>query len=173
MRFCIPRQRQRRNCALLQNSPSRILVDAGFSASRLGLLWAGSASRLTDRRGLPHARTRRPHRGSAACRAIRTSRSSPITPRRARPGRIEASPRLACFETGARFRFRDLEIESFAVPHDAHDPVAFSARNGRMTCSRRPGASLGDDLVMLRNMSGSASGRQTSSSSEANYCRRC
>jgi len=43
---------------------------------------------------------------------------------------LKHHPDWQCFETGARFRFRDLEIESFAVPHDAHDPVAFLFTHG-------------------------------------------
>lgn len=34
-------------------------------------------------------------------------------------------PSWQIFQTGSRFRFRDLEIDSFSVPHDAHDPVGF------------------------------------------------
>ena len=34
------------------------------------------------------------------------------------------------FETGCRFRYRDLEVDTFAVPHDAQDPVGFRFSHG-------------------------------------------
>ncbi|MEJ1972373.1 MAG: MBL fold metallo-hydrolase [Lacunisphaera sp.] len=34
------------------------------------------------------------------------------------------------FETGASFNFRDFEVRSFAVPHDAQDPVGFLISHG-------------------------------------------
>ena len=34
------------------------------------------------------------------------------------------------FETGGTFRFRDLEVSSFSVPHDAQDPVGFLIAHG-------------------------------------------
>jgi phosphoribosyl 1,2-cyclic phosphodiesterase len=34
------------------------------------------------------------------------------------------------FETGTCFRFRDLEIQSFSVPHDAQEPVGFVFASG-------------------------------------------
>ena len=34
------------------------------------------------------------------------------------------------FETGGTFRFRDLEVSSFTVPHDAQEPVGFLISHG-------------------------------------------
>jgi phosphoribosyl 1,2-cyclic phosphodiesterase len=50
------------------------------------------------------------------------------------------SPRWSIFATGSKFQFRDLDIESFSIPHDAHDPVGFrftSGHDGDLFAPRR------------------------------------
>jgi len=39
--------------------------------------------------------------------------------------KLKHRPEWSLFQTGASFAFRDLVVESFSVPHDAHDPVGF------------------------------------------------
>jgi len=38
------------------------------------------------------------------------------------------TPRLDCFQAGARFTVGDFEVQSFTTPHDAIDPVGFTIR---------------------------------------------
>ena len=45
--------------------------------------------------------------------------------RQALPPTGEAQPAFEIFRAGQKFAIKDLEIESFTVPHDAADPVAF------------------------------------------------
>ncbi len=47
----------------------------------------------------------------------------------------ETTPRLERFQAGERFTVGDIEIDSFTIPHDAVDPVAF--------CFRAEGLKLG------------------------------
>jgi phosphoribosyl 1,2-cyclic phosphodiesterase len=44
--------------------------------------------------------------------------------------RCSPGPQWQIFETGASFQFRDLDIESFSIPHDAQDPVGFRFTSG-------------------------------------------
>jgi phosphoribosyl 1,2-cyclic phosphodiesterase len=132
MRFCILGSGSEGNCALLQTEQARVLVDAGFSARRIGQLLEGIGESLDriDAVFLTHEHgdhtaginglSRHPHikifANHATARAVQAG--------------LKHHPDWQCFETGARFRFRDLEVESFAVPHDAHDPVAFVFTHG-------------------------------------------
>ncbi|MEO6875024.1 MAG: MBL fold metallo-hydrolase [Opitutaceae bacterium] len=149
MRFCILGSGSSGNSALLTTEGARILVDAGFSAKKLvGLLAAAGESLervdaifLTHEHGdhaagieglkkFPHIRV---FANAATARAIQTH--------------LTHKPDWQIFETGARFRFRDLEIESFTVPHDAQEPVGFrftSGSDGDLFSPRRSLAFLTD-----------------------------
>ncbi len=120
------------NAALLQSDDTRVLVDAGFSAKRLGELLAAvgeslariDAIFLTHEHG-DHAAAltglaRHPHirvfANRATAQAVQTQLRHRIN--------------WQLFETGATFHFRDFEVRSFAVPHDAQDPVGFLIAHG-------------------------------------------
>lgn len=45
--------------------------------------------------------------------------------------KLKNEPQWKIFNTGSTFTFRDLTIESFSLPHDAHDPVGFKFASGR------------------------------------------
>lgn len=120
------------NAALLQTGDTRILVDAGFSARRLNDMLADSGESLDSINAIFLTHEHGDH--SAALKGlakhphiqvfanVATSR----TLQRALKHRIS----WQLFETGSTFNFRDLEITSFSVPHDAQDPVGFSIVHG-------------------------------------------
>lgn len=127
MRFCILGSGSSGNAALLVTENARILVDAGFSARKLNTLLApiGESLERIDAVFLTHEHgdhaggigslKKYPHiqifANAATARTVQRN--------------LEYRPDWQIFETGSRFRFRDLEIESFAVPHDAQEPVGF------------------------------------------------
>jgi phosphoribosyl 1,2-cyclic phosphodiesterase len=120
------------NCSLLVSDDCRVLVDAGFSARRLAAMLGaiGESLDAIDAVFLTHEHSdhcaglaglcRRPglrvfaNRGTAA--AVQPS--------------LRHRPDWHVFETGTRFRFRDLEVESFSIPHDATEPVGFVFSQG-------------------------------------------
>jgi phosphoribosyl 1,2-cyclic phosphodiesterase len=132
MRFCILGSGSAGNCAFLQTENARILVDAGFSARRLRELLHDIGEKLESIDAIFLTHEHGDHAGgidslkkfpqlrlfanAATARAVQT--------------RLEHRPDWQIFETGARFRFRDLEVESFNVPHDAADPVGFLFHSG-------------------------------------------
>lgn len=132
LRFCILGSGSSGNAALLDTGDTRVLVDAGFSARRLGELLAGVGESLAriDAVFLTHEHSdhaaaltglaRHPHIRVFANRATAEAVQRGLRHR----------PQWHLFETGATFRFRDLEVRSFSVPHDAQDPVGFVLAHG-------------------------------------------
>ncbi len=120
------------NAALLVTEGARVLVDAGFSARRLGQLLeeVGESLERIDAVFLTHEHgdhadgleglKRFPHIRVFANEGTRRVVQAGLTWR----------ADWNVFETGSRFRFRDLEVETFAVPHDAQDPVGFRFSHG-------------------------------------------
>jgi len=132
MRFSILGSGSSGNAALLQTDASRVLLDAGFSAKRLaGLLEeVGEKLENIDAIFLTHEHgdhaaalsglARYPHIRVFANRATSQALQSGL--KHTVPWHL--------FETGSTFRFRDLEISSFSVPHDAQEPVGFVVAHG-------------------------------------------
>ena len=120
------------NCALLVTEQCRVLIDAGFSTRKTcAFLEANGESinsidaiflthehsdhtaGLTGLSRIPHIRT---FANFSTAKAIQDS--------------LKRKANWQIFETGRTFCFRDLEITSFPVPHDALDPVGFVFASG-------------------------------------------
>jgi phosphoribosyl 1,2-cyclic phosphodiesterase len=115
------------NCALLTTPGCRVLIDMGFPARKLGDLLKPLKLGLKDVDAvfITHehgdhtcglaALLRHPHVQVFANRE--TARTAQT--------RLRFRPAWQFFETGTTFIFRDLEVSSFSIPHDASDPVGF------------------------------------------------
>jgi phosphoribosyl 1,2-cyclic phosphodiesterase len=132
MRFCILGSGSSGNSALIVTESARVLVDAGFSVRRLrGLLEAvGESLDRVDAVFITHEHSDH----SAAVEGLRKYPGIKIfanaSTARAIQDRLDHRPAWQVFETGGAFRFLDLEVESFAVPHDASEPVGFRFSSG-------------------------------------------
>lgn len=132
MRFKILGSGSSGNCAVLLTGQTRVLIDAGFTQRKLRqlLLDAGEdlaqieAVFITHEHGdhvagidglkkFPHIKV---FANAATARAVQS--------------RLDHKISWQIFETGSRFVFKDLEIESFHVPHDAQEPVGFTFSHG-------------------------------------------
>lgn len=120
------------NAALLTSDDTRVLVDAGFSAKKLGdlLAEAGESWERIDAIFLTHEHGDHAAALSGLARhahiKVFANRQTAETLQRGLKHRIN----WQLFETGGAFRFRDFEVRSFTVPHDAQDPVGFLIAHG-------------------------------------------
>jgi phosphoribosyl 1,2-cyclic phosphodiesterase len=120
------------NAALLQTENARILIDAGFSCRRLNELLRAAGTRLEEIDAVFLTHEHGDHAAGVEGfkkhpRAEIFANAATARAVQAKAGR-EATWRI--FETGATFRCRDLEVTSFAVPHDAQEPVGFTFAHG-------------------------------------------
>ena len=136
------------NCALLCTVSCKILVDAGFSARRIGEMLTGAGHSLDEIDAVFLT-----HEHGDHCAGIAGLGRWPAVKLFANRGTAEAiqrdlrhRPDWQLFETGTRFRFRDLTIESFSIPHDAIEPVGyvFSQGDGDLLSPRRSVAFVTD-----------------------------
>jgi phosphoribosyl 1,2-cyclic phosphodiesterase len=120
------------NAALLQSDETRLLVDAGFSARRLGELLreAGESLDRIDAIFLTHEHGDH----SAALSGLARHPQIRVFANRATANALQPALKFRAnwqiFETGGTFRFRDFEVATFTVPHDAQDPVGFLIAHG-------------------------------------------
>ncbi len=132
MRFCILSSGSSGNSALVVTEGSRILLDAGFSARRLGALIAaaGESIERIDAVFVTHEHSDHSSGVESLKKYPNLKFFANAATARAVQKELTWSPNWRIFETGSSFQYRDLIVESFAIPHDAQDPVGFRFTNG-------------------------------------------
>lgn len=132
LRFKILGSSSSGNSALLITENCRVLIDAGFSGKRIGemLEEAGESIDQLDAVFITHEHSDH----IAGMRGLARYNNLPVFANHAtaqavqRP--LKRPLKWQTFETGSRFRFRDIEIDTFSIPHDAYDPVGFVFSHG-------------------------------------------
>lgn len=112
---------------MLRTENSTVLIDAGFSGKRIEQMLAdvGESLNTIDAVFLTHEHSDH----AQGVRGLSRRADLPIFANRdtaeAVQRKLSKKVNWHLFETGAKFKFRDIEIGSFTVPHDAYDPVGF------------------------------------------------
>jgi phosphoribosyl 1,2-cyclic phosphodiesterase len=115
------------NCAYLESNGTRLLVDAGLSGRQIRqrLLTIGRAPENLNGILITHEHT--DHTGALGVLASKLQ--IPVYCNRmtkeAIQSQTDARLDFRLFETGASFELGTLMVDTFAVPHDANDPVGF------------------------------------------------
>ena len=116
------------NCALLQTGHTKVLVDVGFSAKRIACLLeaVGESLETIDAVFLTHEHSDH----AQGIRGLARRADLPVFANRDTADAVQAKAtkpvNWKVFQTGTDFTFRDLKVRSFALPHDAYDPVGFT-----------------------------------------------
>jgi phosphoribosyl 1,2-cyclic phosphodiesterase len=137
------------NCAVLRTDQARVLIDAGFAQRKLRQLLHDVGEKLEEIDAVFLTHEHGDH--AAGIEGLKKFPHIPVfanaATARAVQAKLDHKPDWKIFETGGRFTFRDLEIESFHVPHDAQEPVGFTFTHGHaddLLSSRRRLAWLTD-----------------------------
>jgi phosphoribosyl 1,2-cyclic phosphodiesterase len=116
------------NCSLISTDQCRILVDAGFSARQIArrLEAVGVCPESLDGILITHEHSDHVAGLEIFCRRFCIPiYTNPLTAETLRRGSLADFPNWNLFATGAVFSVKNIEIQSFYVPHDAVDPTAF------------------------------------------------
>ena len=120
------------NCALIESRGARVLLDAGFSGRRLeGMLKeVGKPIESIDAVFLTHEHSDH----TAGLRGLSRHRHLRFFANHATAqvcqSRLSTDLQWMLFETGTRFEFKDLSIETILLPHDAMEPVGYTFKTG-------------------------------------------
>ncbi len=125
------------NCALVTTGGCRLLVDAGLSARQIGvrLEQAGVAPGQLDGVLLTHEHCDHASGLEVFCRKypdvpIYCNALTAETLRHG-GGSLAAHKHWRIFTTGNDFEIKDVGVQTFAVPHDAVEPVGYMFHHGR------------------------------------------
>lgn len=133
MQFSILGSSSSGNAGLLLTEDCKVLIDAGFSCKRLcGML----EERDIKPEEIDAIFVTHEHSDHIAGISTFSKKygpkvfANPLTAKAVQP-KLKYKANWMLFQTGSQFEFRDLKVESFSIPHDAHDPVGYKFISGR------------------------------------------
>lgn len=121
------------NCSLIATDQCRLLVDAGFSARQIAqrLETIGVRPQTLDAILITHEHSDHVAGLEIFCRRFGIPiYTNPLTAEILRRGFLADFSGWNLFQTGRAFAVKDIEIQSFYVPHDAVEPSAFVFTEG-------------------------------------------
>jgi len=118
------------NCAFLETEETRILIDAGLSARQIRVRLASIGRVPENLTGilLTHEHSDHVQGLPGLCDKFHIPVYCNRPTKEAIEFQTQARLDSRLFSTGASFAIGDITVETFMVPHDAHDPVGFVLR---------------------------------------------
>jgi phosphoribosyl 1,2-cyclic phosphodiesterase len=115
------------NCAYLETSQTRLLIDAGLSGRQIRNRLAGIGRAPETLDGVLITHEHSDHISGLVGFAAKLN--LPVYCNRPTKEAIEAQLKIQInaqiFSTGASFEIGDVSVDTFPIPHDAYDPVGF------------------------------------------------
>ncbi len=121
------------NCAVIESSGCRLLVDGGLSAKQITtrLASVGIEPAMLDGILLTHEHTDHVSGLRVLCKKTPIPvYCTRLTAEMLRKEELALHPDVRQFQAGAEFTIGDIGVRSFSVPHDAVDPVGFTFHCG-------------------------------------------
>jgi phosphoribosyl 1,2-cyclic phosphodiesterase len=126
------------NCAYLETAETRLLIDAGFSARQIRerLATLGRSPETLHGILLTHEHSDHTQGLAVLSRKVPVPVYSNRLTKEAVECQLDTRLDSRLFITGSSFTIGDVTVETFAVPHDAQDPVGFILHTpaGRIGC---------------------------------------
>jgi phosphoribosyl 1,2-cyclic phosphodiesterase len=118
------------NCAYLETPQTRLLIDAGLSGRQIRerLLSIGRTPENLSGILITHEHSDHARGLTVLASKLRTPVYCNRLTREALAADLPRGGDFRLFETGTIFDLGDITVETFAVPHDAYDPVGFLLR---------------------------------------------
>jgi phosphoribosyl 1,2-cyclic phosphodiesterase len=118
------------NCAFLESGDTRLLIDAGFSGRqiRLRLQNIGRIPETLNGILITHEHSDHIQGLAGLCSKLDIPLYCNRDTKEAIERQLENKFNCRIFTTGASFEVGDIAVDTFAVPHDASDPVGFLLR---------------------------------------------
>ncbi len=119
------------NCALIETASTKVLVDAGLSARRIAVRLEEIGVKPSEINGILLTHEHSDH--AAAIGVWGRRHKTPVYANRLTAEALKQDTQEVewrYFPTGAAFEIGELQVQSFAIPHDAVEPVGFVLQHG-------------------------------------------
>jgi phosphoribosyl 1,2-cyclic phosphodiesterase len=118
------------NCAYLETSETRLLIDAGFSGRQIRqrLAQIGRSPESLHGIVLTHEHSDHVQGLAILCSKLKIPLYCNRLTREAVEQQLQTRVDCRVFSTGASFEIGDVAVDTFSVPHDAQDPVGLFFR---------------------------------------------
>ncbi len=152
MRFAVLGSGSRGNCLFIESGSTAILIDGGFSGKQIAARLALIDRDLSDLSAIFVTHEHHDHIQGVGV-ISRRCRIPVYANEKTFRGGAKSLDKLfqRCeFETGDPIDFKDLAIRSFAISHDAADPVGFVVGNGHCSLGICTDTGIGSRLISRR-----------------------
>ncbi|MCX6907958.1 MAG: MBL fold metallo-hydrolase [Verrucomicrobia bacterium] len=119
------------NCAFIETPRLRLLIDAGFSGRQIVTRLASIGRKIEEVNAvlLTHEHNDHTQGLPVLCKRFEIPVYANHLTAEAVQEEMPELKQWRIFQTGHAFQLGDVLVESFTVPHDAHDPVGFLLRH--------------------------------------------